>query len=271
VAYNYDLLTGGGQYCQIDWRLFPEKFGYAAGVTAAERLYAQTYNLIQYYFGLHESKPYYFADSTALFATTTPLTYATIYRQRVWNEWLIPVANMGPQQTNTSLRLHAPEALGFQAQHTYSLFDPQRRILQEGKGCDLNHSLAALSIPARSLQLLSVRQLPTQGAYHVWGGKRLAEDWDPAKGQLTLCLQAPAGLCETVVLGSVGLGIRQVKVGGKEQPFCLDTAQGLVHGAVVFPAEPVKIEVLCASDCGERLPRAPIPAAPLASPVARAP
>jgi hypothetical protein len=32
VAYNYDLLTGGGQYMYIDWRLYPDKFPYATGV-----------------------------------------------------------------------------------------------------------------------------------------------------------------------------------------------------------------------------------------------
>jgi hypothetical protein len=35
LACNYDLLCGGGQYSQMDWRLFPAKFHYAGGVTAS--------------------------------------------------------------------------------------------------------------------------------------------------------------------------------------------------------------------------------------------
>ena len=50
VAYNFDLLTGGGQYCYIDWRQFPKKFSYGAGVTDTELLYVQTYNLAQVLF-----------------------------------------------------------------------------------------------------------------------------------------------------------------------------------------------------------------------------
>ena len=94
LVYNYDLLTGGGQYTQIDWRLFPRKFPYAKGVTEREPLYARAYNLAQYYFGLYESKPWCFADAAGLFATTTPLTYAAVYRNQVWGDWLIPIANM---------------------------------------------------------------------------------------------------------------------------------------------------------------------------------
>ena len=63
LVYNYDLLTGGGQYTQIDWRLFPRKFPYAKGVTDREPLYARAYNLAQYYFGLYESKLWCFADA----------------------------------------------------------------------------------------------------------------------------------------------------------------------------------------------------------------
>ena len=52
VAYNFDLLTGGGQYMCTDWRLYPEKFPYASGVTKEEPLFVKTYNLPQCYFGM---------------------------------------------------------------------------------------------------------------------------------------------------------------------------------------------------------------------------
>ena len=89
LAYNYDLLTGGGQYCYSDWRLYPKKFPYAFGVTKEEALFVKAYTLAQYYFGMYESRPYYFAESASLFSTSTPLTYATVYRNDVWNDYLV--------------------------------------------------------------------------------------------------------------------------------------------------------------------------------------
>ena len=269
LAYNYDLLTGGGQYCHIDWRFFPKKFPHGAGVTDVEQLYVRTYNLAQYYFGLYESTPYYFANSAQLFATSTPRTQATIYRNRVWNDWLIPVANMGREPTNTSLQFRAPEALGLDAQRNYSILDTVHRRGRNAKGSELNQALAAISIPGHSLQLFSVRQLPTRGVYHAWGGKRMAEEWDPVAQKLTVMLLGPVGLRETVLFGTAGPVIRQVKVAGQTAPFSFDAEQELVHGTVMFAAQPIRIEVLGAGDGADGLPEAKIPSAPLADIVDR--
>lgn len=264
VAYNYDLLTGGGQYCYIDWRLFPKKFPYGAGVTDTEHLYMQTYNLAQYYFGLYESKPYYFADSADLFATSTPLTYATIYHNQVWNDWLIPIANMGQERRKTSLELRAPQSLGIEAQADYVLFDTHQRTARTLKGGGLNRAFDAVSIPAQSLQLFCMRQVPAEGAYHVWGGKRISEEWDGKKRRLTLAIQGPAGLQDTLLIGCGKEGIEQVNVSGKGEPFCFDAAQGLVHGKVTFTSQPLKVEVLCSSNAANALPESPVAAGPLA-------
>ena len=263
VAYNYDLLTGGGQYCYIDWRLFPKKFSYAAGVTDTEHVFMQTYNLAQYYFGLYESTPYYFGDSAALFATSTPSTYATIYHNQVWNDWLIPIANMKGEPQQTSLQIRAPEVLGLKAQDDYLLFDTNLRTAKRLRGAALNEALSALAVPAESLRLLYLRQLPSEGAYHVWGGKRLSEVWDRQGRKLTLTLQGPAGLQDSLFLGCSGQTIAQVLVGGAREPFSFDPVQGLAHGKVTFTSKPLKLEVLCSARAGDRLPEGTVPVGPL--------
>jgi hypothetical protein len=264
VAYNFDLLTGGGQYCYIDWRLFPKKFPYAAGVTPTEQLYVQTYNLAQYWFGLYESKPYYFADSAALFATSTPLTYATIYRNQVWGDWLIALANMGQKRQQTAVELRAPQALGLKPRGDYVLFDIQKRAARSLKGSALQEALQTISVPAQGLELLCLRQLPVQGAYHLWGGKRIAEEWDRKKNTLTLSIQGPAGLEETLFLGCVKLGVERVLVNGKPQPFFFDQAHGLIHGNVTFGSAPLRIEVLVVQNAAHRLPERPVSGGALA-------
>ncbi len=263
VAYNYDLLTGGGQYCQIDWRLFAKKFPHGAGVTDAEQLYVQTYNLAQYFFGLYESKGFYFANPAAPFATSTPLTYAAIYHNQVWNEWLVPVANMAREPRTTALEIRAPEVLGLRSEANYVLFDTHQRAARRLKGRDLNAAFQAIAIPPESLQLFFLRQTPRAGAYHVWGGKRISETWDSRKRKLTLMIQGPAGLHDTLFLGSVNQAIKQVNLGGKPEPFLFDPAEGLVHGKVTFTAQPLKVEVFCSASAANELPLSPVPASPL--------
>ncbi len=263
VAYNYDLLTGGGQYCYIDWRLFPKKFPHAAGVTDTEHLYVRTYNLAQYYFGLYESKPFYFADSAELFTTTAPLTYATLYRNQVWGDWLIAIANLGPEPRKTSLQLRALPVLAIEAQARYVLFDTHQSTATPLKGGELNRAFDELSVAAQSLRLFCLRQLPAEGAYHLWGGKRISEEWDGKQRKFTLTLQGPAGLQDTLFIGCVGQDIEQVNVSGKPEQFFFDPAQGLVHGKVTFTTQPLKIEVLCSPNSANALPAHPVAPGPL--------
>ena len=213
---------------------------------------------------MYESKPYYFADSGNLFRASAPLTYATIYRNQVWKDWLIPVANMSRELRKTSLEIRAPKALGLEAQGNYLLFDTHLRTARRLKGSSLNQAFGAIAIPAESLQLFCLRQLPAEGAYHVWGGKRISEVWNGQKRKLTLTIQGPAGLEETLFLGCVNQGIAQVNIGGKREPFFSDAAQGLVHGKVTFTSQPLKVEVLCGPRAANGLPEGPVPAGPLA-------
>ena len=264
VAYNYDLLTGGGQYCYIDWRLFPKKFPYGAGVTDTEHLYVQAYNLAQYYFGLYESQPHCFATSVDLFATSARLTYATIYRNQVWGDWLIALANMGPERRQTALELRAPQTLGITPEADYLLFDVLQRTARSFKGRALSGAFNTFSIPAQSVLLFCLRPLPAQGAYHLWGGKRISEEWDAGRRQLILAIQGPSGVQETLFLGGIQQGIERVQVNGKTEPFFFDPAQGLVHGNVTFSSPPLILEVLGSPSAAHLLPQRPIPAGSLA-------
>ncbi|MCX7424567.1 MAG: hypothetical protein NTW96_02890 [Planctomycetia bacterium] len=263
IAYNYDLLTGGGQYSQIDRRIFPQKFPYAKGVTELESIYVKTYNLAQYYFGLYESQPYCFADSAKLFATTTPLTYATVYRNPVWGDWLIPIANMSQKAQKTSLVMRRPESLGILPKKEYVLFDVHHRTAKILRGDALNQSFGEVSVPGEGLGLFYLRQQSADALYHLWGGKRISETWDGTTRKLVFTADGPAGLQETLFLGGARHGIERVVVAGEDAPFAFDPAQGLAHGPVTFASEPLKIEVIGASDGANHLPEKPVTADPL--------
>ncbi|MDB6058574.1 MAG: hypothetical protein JWO95_2418 [Verrucomicrobiales bacterium] len=263
VAYNYDLLTGGGQYCHIDWRMFPKKFPYAAGVTDTEQTYVRTYNLAQYYFGLYESKPFYFAESSGLFSTSAPQTYATLYHNQVWNDWLIPVANMSSELRKTSLQIRAPQTLGIDPQAHYVLFNIHQRTVKHLNGDRVNEALSEIAIPAQSLQLFAFRSQPADGPYHLWGGKRLSESWDRRKRKLTLTLQGPAGLQDTIFIACESQAIDHINVNGKPASFSYDPAQRMAHGPVTFTSRPLKIEVIYSSGDDNKLPTRPATPDPL--------
>jgi hypothetical protein len=263
LAYNYDLLTGGGQYTQIDWRLFPAKFPYAKGVTVLDSLYTRAYNLAQYYFGLYESTPWLFADAAGVFAATTPLTYATIYHNQVWGDLLIPIANMATTPQKTSLSITAPETFGILPDKDYVLFNIHERLATALRGDSLNQALTNLSLPAQSLQLFCLRAAPQNAPFHLWGGKRISEHWDAAARKLTLAVQGPAGLHETLFLGGANHGLRQVLFNGYPAAFFFDPAQGVAHGKVVFTSKPLTLELLCSPDDANHLPHKPLPPPPL--------
>ena len=264
VAYNYDLLTGGGQYTQLDWRLFPKKFPHAAGVTDLELLYTKTYNLAQHYFGLYESKPFYFADSTSLFGTSTPLTYASVYRNQMWGDWLIPVVNMNSTILKTSLDFRSPQTLGILPEQDYVLFDIHQRIAKTFRGDAINQAFTELSVPGQNLRLYCLRQPPRNAPCHLWGGKRISEVWNAKKRKLTFEVHGPVGLQDTVFVAGAKPGIEKIVVAGKRADFFFDPVQGLAHGSVTFADQPLKIEVFCSPDRVNGLPEKLVTADPLA-------
>ena len=234
LAYNYDLLTGGGQYTQLDWRLFPKKFPYAAGVTDLELLYTKTYNLAQYSFGLYESKPFYFADSAELFTTTTDLTYASAYHNQVWDDWLFVVANMSPKILKTSLEFHSPQTLGISPEKDYLLFDFHQRIVKTFRGDAINQTFFEISVPEQNLQLYYLREYPHNAVGHLWGGKRISEIWNEKKRKLTFEINGPVGLQETVFVGGALHGFEKNHCRRKTSGILLRSGPGtsLRHGSI---------------------------------------
>lgn len=254
LAYNLDLLTGGGQYSQTDWRMYPQKFSYATGVNDLEKLYVQTYNRAQFYFGLYESTPHLFATSSNFFRTTTPHTYASVYHNRVWDDWLIPIVNMSATPRTTALEIRAPQALGLAPNADYLLFDLQQRTATTLQASELNRAFAGIRVAGQNLRLFLLQQRPAEEPFHVWGGKRMAETWSPKARELTLKLDGPDGQQDTVYVGGARRGIERVLVAGKPAEFGFDSAQGLAHGVVSFAREPVTVEVQYSSDGANWLP-----------------
>ncbi len=263
MAYNYDLLTGGGQYTQIDWRLFAQKLPYAKGVTELEALYTKTYNLAQSYFGLYEAKPFLFANSTNLFKTTARLTYASVYHNQVWNDWLIPVANMDAKAQQTSLTFHSLQTLGIAPEKEYLLFDFHQRTTKTFRGDALNQAFSDISVPGQNLKLFYLRQQPSDAPFQVWGGKRISERWDARKRKLALEVQAPAGLNDEIFIAGVKRGIQKVTIAGQPANFTFDPVQDLAHGTLTFTGRPVKVEVFCSPDGANALPEKAVTADPL--------
>ncbi|MCR4412118.1 MAG: hypothetical protein NUV77_06795 [Thermoguttaceae bacterium] len=248
LAYNYDLLTGGGQYCYSDWRLYPKKFPYASGVTKEEPLWVKAYNLAQGYFGMYESQPYYFAESAGLFETSAPLTYATIYRNDVWKDHLVVLANMNAEAQETSLTLRSPQRLGLRPAGRYALLDVNDRKVRHVAGDRLlREGLANIRVPGHGMKLFYFRELPDHSLYHLWGGKRISEQWDAPSGKLTIELHGPLGLEETVLIGLRTKRCGEVRVNGNRSSFSLDPAQETVHAKVIFGPAPVCIEVMGSS------------------------
>ncbi len=254
VAYTFDLLTGGGQYCYLDWRLWPEKFPYAAGVKPEEALFVGACNLAQYYFGMYESQPRYFAMSQDFFTTTAPGTYATIYENKVWNEALVVLVNMNDKEATTSVVFHDAEIPLFTWEKPVAFYDINLRSVVVAKGSESSQQLSNQTLKPFQMKLLHVRGVSENCAYHQWGGKRISEQWDPVSRTLTLRLHGPTGLQDTVFLGARGQGFEQVTVDGNPVEFFVDPDVRLAHGTVTFKRQPITLVVKCSDDMEDRLP-----------------
>lgn len=253
AAYNMDLLTGGGQYSYTDWRLYPKKFPYAAGVRDFEPLFVKAYNLAQFYFGMYESQPYYFNTSRQTFVTTTPNTYSTIYRNQTWGDYLIPIVNMNDTEKETSLEFHQPDKLNIEPQADYVLFDVNERTADRVPGETFKQGLRDIRVPGQGLRLFYVRPLSKDAPYHLFGGKRISETWSEKGSKLVVTLHAPPGLKDTVLIGGEGRGIESVTVDEKPAKFFLDSSRGIAHGEVTFAARPIAVEVRFSQDARSEL------------------
>jgi len=253
VAYAFDLLTGGGQYCYLDWRLWPGKFPYASGVSVHEPLFVRTYNLAQYDFGLYECGP------MAGLETTAAGVYGTLYHNRVWNENLVVLANMNKDAVACSLAdPGAALALTGDAGPTV-VYDIHGRSAVTADDGRAGASFVNVPLEPNEVRLLHVRKVAAGAAYHQWGGKRISEAWDAAGRRLSLRLQGPGGMEGVVVVGTGGHTLGQVTVDGKPAEFFADPGRGLVHGKVTFAQGPVRLETAAVSDAGA-LPQRPLTA-----------
>jgi len=255
VAYAFDLLTGGGQYCYLDWRLWPQKFPYASGVNAFEPLFVKTYNLAQYAFGLYECEPY------VELATTVPGMYGALYHNRVWNENLVVMANMNKDAATFSLASPDAPIRSLGTSGPVVVYDVHQRSAQPVSGDQGSGPFSDLQLAPFDLRLLHVRTVPAEGLYHQWGGKRISERWDAATRKLSVRLYGPAGAEECVVLGTGGNTPGRVTVDGKQVEFFVDPQRGLAYGKATFGREPILIEATAVSpQSAEALPQKPIPA-----------
>ncbi len=248
TAYAYDLLTGGGQYSYLDWRLWPRKFPYASGVTPEEVLFVKTYNLAQYYFGMYESRPYYFAASGEFFSTTAKNTHATVYHNRTWNECLIVLANVGEKAVQTSLVFSEPTFPPLAGGRRWAIYDVNRRTVAIAFGNDMRKQFDGVTLTPLETRLVYVREAPEDVVFHLWGGKRISENWDAQARQLSTKVHGPAGFEDTVFFHVGDKGIAQVAVDGKPAKFFLDPVSRVIHGKVTFRLQPITIEITCMPD-----------------------
>jgi hypothetical protein len=258
IAYAFDLLTGGGQYSYLDWRLWPKKFPYAAGVNPHEPLFVKTYNLAQYYFGMYESEAHYFAQSKERFTTTAPNTHATVYHNQTWNEDLIVLANMNDESAKTSIVFAQPPIPPLDGDRDLVVYDIHQRSVVNARGREALGRFADLDLAPHQVRLLYVRETPENAPYHLWGGKRISEDWDSETQRLSVRLQGPVGLEDTVFFGVAGKGIQRVAVNGAHAEFFADPAGEIVHGRVTFGREPITVDLTSTPDGPSRLSENPV-------------
>jgi hypothetical protein len=93
-AYALDLLTGGGQYAYIDWRLFTDKYPHS---------------------GAH------------------PATAVSAYRNQTWRDCLVIFGNTQSEPVTDTVTLHRLDALGIDSAADYGAFDVLSRRYARGR------------------------------------------------------------------------------------------------------------------------------------------
>lgn len=258
TAYAFDLLTGGGQYCYLDWRLWPQKFPYASGVNRYEPIFVKTYNIAQYNFGLYE------CDPLAELETTLPGTYGALYHNRVWNESLVVLANMNKTAAACSLAYPAAPGQSLGSPASFVVYDIHQRRAVLVSGDQDRDPFSDMQLRPFQVRLLHMRKAPERAPFHQWGGKRISEHWDASTRKLSLRVYGPTGLDDWVILGTGGNTLGQVSVDARPAEFFADPERGLVYGKVTFRREPILLETIAVPDAdgphaADALPQHSIP------------
>lgn len=242
-AYVLDLLTGGGQYVYLDWRLFTDKFSYGAGVLSNEAKLVKAFNLAQHYFGMHESTPFLFAESKPLVGGSKASTAVAAYRNQTWDDLLLVVGNIEKEPTTDSVKLRQPEKLGVDRSKMYDVFDVNERRRWRLAGGELNAAFQQIALPGDGVRLYYIRRAAEDRPQHLWGGKRIEERWEPTTNRLTVRLSGPAGLTDSIYLAPGPQTISAISVNGRAVDFSLSKDGSLLHGEVSFRKEPILLEV----------------------------
>lgn len=237
-AYAFDLLTGGGQYCYLDWRLWNEKFPYAKGVHPLEKVHIKTYNLMQYYFGMYETSP------VEEWKTSEPLVYGAIYHNTIWDNYLAVVVNRN-NETKTCSMLDVKKVL----QNLISKNCPIvcYDILQQTTSVvlpdEVSNMFTNLSLESYQIRAFYLCVKPDHSVFHLWGGKPISEDWDVSTQTLTLKLDAPEGVEDTIVLyDSKGI-VKNISVNDQTVEFYYDPDKKVAFAKVRFAHEPIIVKV----------------------------
>ncbi|HOQ33211.1 MAG TPA: hypothetical protein PLA12_11950 [Candidatus Hydrogenedens sp.] len=237
-AYTFDLLTGGGQYCTVDWRIWSKKFPYAAGVQPEEINHINTYNLMQYYLGMYETDP------LIELKTNIAETYAVLYHNRVSDDCLLIIANKTDTQQNCSVT-------GYEQTLTKQLTNKSHIAIYDTLSSDVNilHKdewvgfLKNILVSPSQMKAFYFRAVSLDEPYHIFGGKRISEKWDKDKNIFSVTLDAPAGLEDKVVIGTGNYNVKKVTVNDNDVNFTSDPTKKIVLPKVVYSSKPILVEL----------------------------
>ena len=227
------LLTSTGVYT-------PRNFPMPRASRRARRRAVQEHNRAQFYFGMFESTRHFFSDDPPLVVATAPGFRVSAYRNQVWGDVLIAVANLGQSDGTTSLQFPHPERLGFDASGTCWLVNADTREARSLGVEELVSGHQQVAVNAMQCRLLVVRGSAAVPC-HVFGGKRICESWDAARGTLAIDLDGPPGLKETVLIGTAGRVVKRAEAAGMEVAVQSGVPGTVVRVPVQFGESPVRV------------------------------
>ncbi|MGC8844340.1 MAG: hypothetical protein ACP5QY_00670 [Candidatus Hydrogenedens sp.] len=249
-AYTFDLLTGGGQYCSTDWRLLPEKFPYAEGVFPNEVKYIRMYNLMQYYFGMYET------EAWSELKTSVSGTYAVLYHNRVWDDYLVVVANRTDDKQKCGVTNLTDYVVG---DKKYISYDIQQCDAVKVTKQQVPEIFIEVPLEPYQMKVFYLRAVLEELPYHLWGGKRLCEVWNNELNTLTVKLDAPLGLEDWVIFGKGAKTVVEVTTNDKSVNFYYDPDRELIFGKIIYTSQPMVIKLRTTSEVKGRDNVLPLP------------
>ncbi|MCX8064191.1 MAG: hypothetical protein N3G21_03375 [Candidatus Hydrogenedentes bacterium] len=234
-AYALDLLTGGGKYCSIDWRIWYEKFPYAKGVNPLEGSIIRKINLAQYYFGMYEAGTY------LPLKTVVPNIYSVLYHNKTWDDYLIVVNNRSFSRQSAGLEpLENTINLNSEYYFVHSLLEHKPMLISNSEMRDV---LRELPVEPNELKILYLRGITKNKPLHVWGGKRISEKWNENTKTLTVELDGPLNLQEELFFTTHYYKPEKIIVNGKTVETLFEISGEILSFKSLFESVPTKIEI----------------------------